>query len=107
MQRQHSPVHYIEVRGIFRHLALGSVVSSTEMCLPGRGARNGDWMHVNADEVQHFAGRVLESRAKPLASGGAGQERKEGREPLEGEYLNITSSNLNWYTESSLINFHI
>lgn len=52
------------------------VDSSTEKCLPGFGARNGDWMHVNAVEVQHFAGRVLEAHAQALASGGAVQERK-------------------------------
>lgn len=55
---------------------MGFVDSSTEKCLPGVEARNGDWMHVNAVEVQHFAGRVLEARAQALASGGAVQERK-------------------------------
>ena len=54
-----------------------------------------------------LAGRVLESRAKPLASGGAGQERKEEREPLKGERLNITSANVDWYRAMSLINFHL
>lgn len=55
---------------------MGFVHSSTGMYLPGVGARDGDWMHVNAVEVQHFAGRVLEARAQALASGGAVQERK-------------------------------
>ena len=81
--------------------------SSTEMCLPDVGARNGDWMHVNAVEVQHFPGRVLESRAKPLASGGAGQERKALTKPLYGEHLNINSAKVDWYRAMSLINFHL
>ena len=87
-------------------MAVGFVDSNTEMCLPNLGARNGDWMHVNAVEVQHFAGRVLESRAKPLASGGAGQERKALTEPPKGEHLNITSANVDWYKAISLINLH-
>jgi hypothetical protein len=69
----HFPVHAI-CREAFS--SVGFVHSSTEKCLPGVGARNGDWMHVTAVEVQHFAGRVLEARAQALASGGAVQERK-------------------------------
>ena len=42
----HSPVHSIMVRGIFTHVAVGFVDSSTEKCVPGVGARNGDWVHV-------------------------------------------------------------
>jgi hypothetical protein len=83
--------HMAEARGCFtqrhaltslcmhsaeRHFQRGLNDSSTEKCLPSVGARNGDWMHVNAVEVQHFAGRVLEARAQALASGGAVQERK-------------------------------
>jgi hypothetical protein len=60
------------VRGIFER----AIDSSTEKCLPDVVAGDGDWMHVNAVEVQEFAGRVLEARAQALASGGAGQERK-------------------------------
>ena len=75
----------------FKHVAAGFVDSSTEKCRPGLEARNDDWMHVNAVEVQEFAGRVLESRTKALASGGAGQERKARTEPpkerLDGHHL--------------------
>ena len=82
----HSPVHYhLLVRGIFQHVAVDFVDSSTEKCLPDVGVRNGDWAHVNAVEVQRAAGRVLESRAKALASGGAGQERKALTELPKGD----------------------
>jgi len=69
------------VRGIFKHGAVSFFDSSTEKCLPDVEARNGDWMHVNAVEVQELPGRVLEPRTKALASGGAGQERKARTEP--------------------------
>ena len=85
MQRHALPCSCSLVRGISAHVAVGFVDSSTEKCLPDVGARNGDWVHVNAVEVQRAAGRVLESRAKALASGGAGQERKALTEPPKGD----------------------
>lgn len=42
----HSPVHYILVRGISKHVSAGFVDSSTEKSVPGVGAGNGDWVHV-------------------------------------------------------------
>ena len=91
------------LRGIFQHEVVGLVDSSTEMRLPPTAVRS-DWMGADAVAVQKIPGRVLETPAQPLGSGGAGQrgrrdKRAQSRrsEKIQG----ITAANVDWQRSST------